>query len=251
MILTNSTVSGNQATGVSNSFNCGGGFLSLSSDVTVHYSTFSGNQVAGGLHKGGGICIIGGEFNLANTLIANSVGDNCSGSPNDLGNNLVDDATCGISDNLTGLNPILADNGGFTFTHALLESSPAIDAIPIKSCIVAEDQRGVIRPQGSGCDIGAFEYVTPIPPVEWIEITLQSFVDNQVLTQHQADVLINHIYRAEDMVARGSTNAACNKLDAFINQVQAYVNSGRLTVEEGQSLIDYALSYQEDLLCST
>jgi hypothetical protein len=57
----------------------------------------------------------------------------------------------------------LADNGGRTETHALLPGSPAIDAIAEADCIdlagspVAEDQRGVDRPQGAGCDIGAFE----------------------------------------------------------------------------------------------
>ena len=51
----------------------------------------------------------------------------------------------------------LADNGGPTPTRALLPGSPAIDA---GSCAsdAADDQRGVARPQGDGCDIGAFEY---------------------------------------------------------------------------------------------
>ena len=48
----------------------------------------------------------------------------------------------------------LQDNGGPTPTHALLLGSPAIDA---SSACPATDQRGVTRPQGAGCDIGAFE----------------------------------------------------------------------------------------------
>ncbi|HET7378211.1 MAG TPA: choice-of-anchor Q domain-containing protein, partial [Anaerolineae bacterium] len=53
----------------------------------------------------------------------------------------------------------LADNGGDTATHALLPGSPAIDAIPVLSCTLATDQRGVSRPQPAdgNCDIGAFE----------------------------------------------------------------------------------------------
>ncbi len=52
----------------------------------------------------------------------------------------------------------LKNNGGPTKTHALPKGSPAIDAIPSSdpSC-GGTDQRGVARPRGAGCDIGAFE----------------------------------------------------------------------------------------------
>jgi hypothetical protein len=59
------------------------------------------------------------------------------------------------------IDPILRKNGGPTLTLALLSGSPAIDAIPSDACdliLVPTDQRGVKRPQGSGCDIGAYEY---------------------------------------------------------------------------------------------
>ena len=63
---------------------------------------------------------------------------------------------------------MLADNGGSTFTHALIAGSPAIDA---GSTTLTEDQRGSVRPQGIAADIGAFEVdadpilteVTPVP----------------------------------------------------------------------------------------
>jgi len=55
------------------------------------------------------------------------------------------------------------DNGGSTQTMALLPGSPAIDAGNNANCPVA-DQRGVTRPQGDGCDIGAYEYVPPATP---------------------------------------------------------------------------------------
>lgn len=56
------------------------------------------------------------------------------------------------------------DNGGYTLTCTLLPGSPVIDA---GSCIneVYEAQRGVMRPQGIGCDIGAFEYQDIYPRV--------------------------------------------------------------------------------------
>ena len=69
----------------------------------------------------------------------------------------------GSTPQLTGLQ----DNGGATLTHGLYPSSPAIDAGDPNAC-PATDQRGVARPQGAACDIGAYEYVTPpsAPPTE-------------------------------------------------------------------------------------
>jgi hypothetical protein len=51
---------------------------------------------------------------------------------------------------------LLADNGGPTETMALGTGSPAIDAGDDATC-ESMDQRGVSRPQGAHCDIGAFE----------------------------------------------------------------------------------------------
>jgi hypothetical protein len=54
--------------------------------------------------------------------------------------------------------------GGLTLTIPLLPGSPAVDAVPPDKCTLedgitplANDQRGVARPQGKGCDMGAFE----------------------------------------------------------------------------------------------
>lgn len=58
------------------------------------------------------------------------------------------------------LNTTLADNGGPTQTHALVNDSPAIDAADDTVCPTT-DQRGVSRPQGAFCDIGAFEDQPP------------------------------------------------------------------------------------------
>jgi len=60
------------------------------------------------------------------------------------------------------LDPVLADNGGPTFTHALVFGSPAVDAVTSGVC-PDTDQRGFARPtDGDGtpearCDVGAFE----------------------------------------------------------------------------------------------
>ena len=63
-----------------------------------------------------------------------------------------------LTGNITGQDPLLGplqNNGGPTETHALLPDSPAIDAGADTACPAA-DQRGVARPLGSACDIGAF-----------------------------------------------------------------------------------------------
>ena len=61
----------------------------------------------------------------------------------------------------------LSDNGGPTQTMALLPGSPALDAGTL-TCYPA-DQRGVTRPQGAACEIGAYEvpYQTVIRYVKW------------------------------------------------------------------------------------
>jgi len=76
------------------------------------------------------------------------------------------DATC---TNVIDTDPrlgALGDYGGATETIPLLPGSSAIDAgldaLPDGTVICpATDQRGVARPQGAHCDIGAFEYVPP------------------------------------------------------------------------------------------
>ena len=85
------------------------------------------------------------------------------GNITDGGNNIEDGDTCGFSEttSLSNTDPILdpaglQDNGGPTQTIALLSGSPAIDAGDDTACPSA-DQRGISRPQGSNCDIGAYE----------------------------------------------------------------------------------------------
>ena len=51
----------------------------------------------------------------------------------------------------------LGDNGGSAQTHAIGTDSAAFNAIPEPMCQLGEDERGVTRPQGDACDVGAFE----------------------------------------------------------------------------------------------
>ena len=55
------------------------------------------------------------------------------------------------------LNPTLVNNGGRTRTHALVPGSPALNAVASGCPPPSTDQRGLPRPQGPRCDIGAVE----------------------------------------------------------------------------------------------
>ncbi len=182
LTLINSTISGNIANGGGNDYYgavTGGGLynagtLRLSNSTISGNSTISANDFFGST-TGAGISN-GGTLTAKNSIVANNPsGGNCAGTIISQGYNLSDDATCAASFTHTGdlnstpagLDPIgLKTNGGSTQTIALLSTSPAVDAIPlspINYCTdtsgnaVTADQRGVTRPQGSACDIGAFE----------------------------------------------------------------------------------------------
>jgi chitodextrinase len=96
-------------------------------------------------------------------------GTNCGGlAPiTDLGYNIDTGSSCGFTatnHSLPNTQPeldALAWNGGSTQTMALPAGSPAIDAIPSATpgCTGSTDQRGITRPQGKRCDIGAYEVV--------------------------------------------------------------------------------------------
>lgn len=119
---------------------------------------------------GGGIANIQGTVHLKNTIIAENSAGPATNSLMDLsgtllseGFNLIGDtngASGLINSDLlnvaANLGP-LQDNGGPTFTHALLADSSAIDAGAGNGSPLV-DQRGFPRPAGIGYDIGAYEF---------------------------------------------------------------------------------------------
>ncbi len=115
----------------------------------------------------------------------------------------------------------LADNGGPTQTMALLPTSSLINAGNDTSC-PSTDQRGVVRPQGSGCDIGAYEYQAPIiSPGETVRVSVNSSGvqgnDNSSIPSISADGrYIAFESFATDLVL-GDTNAT---YDVFVHDVQ-------------------------------
>jgi len=160
LTLNNTTVSGNTSS------NDGGGVFSFGGTFTINSSTITGNSGAGAAGVGG----IWGGGTLRNTIVANSPsGGNCAPGVTSLGHNLSSDATCAFAGpgDLNGTNPLLGplalNAPGTTQTQALLAGSPAIDAGDNIGC-PSTDQRGVPRPQGAACDIGAYEVQsTPTP----------------------------------------------------------------------------------------
>jgi len=73
-------------------------------------------------------------------------------------NNVKDDA-CPGSNDICGVSPGLTNTNIDWFGADLLATSPAINAGADVSC-PASDQRGVPRPQGPHCDMGALEYAS-------------------------------------------------------------------------------------------
>jgi hypothetical protein len=187
--LHNSTVSGNLTgdggRGARGGNGGNGGGIANQSELRVESSTISRNVIGRG---GKGVTFLGNGNNgdggglydtfhsdgvtLKNTLIAANTnaedGPECSGGFLSAGYNLIADVDdCTLTGDPTGnlldTTPQLAvldDYGGPTWTHAFLPGSAGIDAghcTTLDNTTLAHDQRSLQRPQGSTCDIGAYE----------------------------------------------------------------------------------------------
>ena len=176
--LTNVTITGNSANG-----DLGGmGNLGTATLTNVTIADNSGPGGTGGLAAGpeareileplapvlaisGVVIPQPGPTIVRNTIVANNApGAQCSGPITSQGSNLeFAGHTCGFKPelgDLVNVEPLLAPlnaNGGFVPTQALLPGSPAIDAVKSGCPRPGVDARGVPRPQGKRCDIGAYE----------------------------------------------------------------------------------------------
>jgi hypothetical protein len=178
LTMVNSTISGNTSTFNNAGITLQTGNSAATSIVNLTNCTITNNSVSGNttraaiwLQPGAGTNVL----NLNNTIVS---GNLANGAPADIEGmadpsssfNLIGTGgglTNGVNSNIVGINDPglapLADNGGPTFTHALLAGSPAIDA---GNSTLTTDQRGFARPYDSplypnaanGSDIGAFEY---------------------------------------------------------------------------------------------
>jgi hypothetical protein len=195
--LRNSTISQNlTGNGVCIKEECsqggsGGGIYNTATAI-IEQSTFAGNSFSKfvACNEDGTDCATPGEGNqwynsnriyLGNSLLTATLpcgSTDFAGPVVSLGYNLFQClAGSGPGDRLKDLYSLslwlapLTNNGGPTPTHAPLSQSPALNA---GSCTafdgtpITEDQRGSPRPQGEGCDIGAYESdLEYVPPEEF------------------------------------------------------------------------------------
>ncbi|MGA7380142.1 MAG: right-handed parallel beta-helix repeat-containing protein [Terriglobales bacterium] len=242
LTLTNSTLFGSTA---SNSAGGGGGGIFNTETLTVNNTTiydncagsFSGAS-CNSIGVGGAIFDYSGTLEVKNSILANNgPSGNCAFTgtyplPLSFGHNLSDDDTCyfftAIGDELgvlPGLDPNgIESNGGPTKTIALLPGSPAIDAIPvaptnyctaIDGTAILTDQRGVARPQGVGCDSGAFE-------VTFRQGTKQTLTGTLTAAGHSLE--------------RGDDEGARIELEVFLGEVGLFKLAGQLTYLEAAPL---------------
>ena len=152
-VLSNSTVSANTANpgeAAVQTYACSNG--------RVSFVTFEGNSNALGLS-----CH---DVRVTGTIFSGSTGGvNCLGAaPTETTGYNLDSGTSsalGLPTDLTSTHPrlgLLGSHGGPTMTMALRSDSPALDhGGNAGTGCPATDQRGVPRPQGLACDMGAFE----------------------------------------------------------------------------------------------
>jgi predicted outer membrane repeat protein len=170
LAISSSTVSGNSA-------QLGGGIWNTGGRATLTASTVSANSAS----IGGGLVndtsdSASTSTSLAASIDAGNLGGDCSGAVASSGYNLFgpDCAFSSVGDEAVADTPsaigigALANNGGKTQTMALVSGSPAVDAIPVGAFAAdgvtplcpasgTTDQRGVKRPRGPACDVGAYE----------------------------------------------------------------------------------------------
>ena len=187
LFVTNSTISHNYAEGQGGGVLAAGSVGLVNSTVADNVAPVGADVGAGSRLKAFGSVIgppdpepVGGQIQ--------PIGPSCRVSrPESFGYNFVSDASCGLDGpgdvigRIRCSPPHLADNGGLGETRMPEPGSPVLDWIPAGACgfvpfgyslegeqhlgqfgidplaPITADQRGVARPQGAGCDVGAVE----------------------------------------------------------------------------------------------
>lgn len=150
LVAENATISGNTGS------TSGGGLSVTAGSVTLNAVTIAANSA-----PTGPALASGGAVTARNTIIAAPDGETaCSGTAPTTEQVLATSAGCAATMVADPQLSALADHGGASLTHALAETSPAVDAGNNATC-PDEDQRGQSRPsnQANPCDLGAYEFV--------------------------------------------------------------------------------------------
>jgi predicted outer membrane repeat protein len=184
LVVINSTISNNSSTTRAGAIN-----NEFDGVAVVINSTITGNTAALGADS---LNNTHNQFHQSPMSVKNSIvakadgrtaGAGCAGPVTLAGNNLSNDGSCAMPTGSLALGT-LQDNGGLTRTQALGSGSAAIDAGPSGGCTDAEnqaltvDQRGIQRPFGDRCDLGAFELTSGSTPPFISPIGNLSIVEN-------------------------------------------------------------------------
>ena len=259
LTISGSTLSGNSASFGGAIYGEGTQSGPISATLTLRQTTVSGNTASGGGATSGGIFVGSlasfeqvtitrnsaggiavdtaapaqnqGFLDLTASIVAEQAsGGDCSGGANitTQGFNLDSDDTC----NLVGGNDLpatipnmsasLASNGGPTATHALLATSPAIDAVTSGCNNTVQDQRGITRADGGAsgvaCDMGAYEHTTQDDTGAWADLAVTALISPQAV---QTGATMSYDITVTNHGPGGATNVTLNdtRLTPGINGV--------------------------------
>lgn len=228
LVLRNVTLSGNSllAGPGAGLQNASGGSASLSF-VSIVSNTIRNTSAA----DASGLSAVGSTVALTATVIAHNAARNCyagsGGVFQSFNYNISSDAHCGFltqPQDASNVNPKLAPLkfGGGTYTHMPLQGSPLLDVVDSAACLTA-DQRGVARPQGAKCDVGAYEATTAelgsadleittaapasVPRASGYSITLQ--VNNLGPNDAQSPVVATTLPASVQFISAGGSNWSC------------------------------------------
>jgi IPT/TIG domain len=203
LMIDNSTIAGNTAAELGGGVvsRCAGSGLECSpagakNTTTITNSTIADNNGGSGGVTGGGLLASNGTISIGGSIVASNVvinvnsaqtASNCgagaAGVPNpgtltSAGYNIETATDCGFkskgdqqSTDPQFLTGGLSFTGGNTEAFALKATSPAVDAIPTSATGCSDtDQRDFSRPQGTGCDTGAYELFQPVEGLQstWV-----------------------------------------------------------------------------------
>ena len=201
----NSTVADNGGAGI----RAGDGSITAAS-CTVAYN------------RGAGIEAGAGGAAVHNTLLVSNLRA-CDGTVTSQGYNLTDDEGCGfhhagdLKDSDPRVAP-LAANGGPTETAALTGGSPALNAGDPTGCVdgtgalLTVDQRGVRRPAGGRCDIGAYEQAIAVTGT--VVNRIVALVDGDPITMHE----VSTFAASDPRIAEAARTDQAGVLDLLVTQ---------------------------------
>ncbi|MBE0670593.1 MAG: hypothetical protein IH588_08405 [Anaerolineales bacterium] len=231
-------------------------------ETNIINSTIAGN-IAYGIRHYSGVLV------LKNSILANNWWDctlEIGGSIGESQNNVIEENFCGIAnlDSDPKLGP-LANNGGATQTMALLRGSPAIDAGDDSVCPTT-DQRGITRPKGSHCDIGAYEFenkpdliitnvtINPVTPGVNQTFEVNITVKNQG-GETGSNIVYRDVYIDRDPSTLINPTTGCPppgdffRADYFTNLPEGWVDTKTITITGGLPKGSYQLWVYVDSRC--